>query len=536
MIHGIAPLRAPLHCVCPMLDLIIRNGLLYDGTGTPPRAADVGIAADRIQTLGDLRGAESRLSIDATDRAVCPGFIDAHSHSDTSLLLDPRAVSKITQGITTEVCGNCGSSAAPRLGAVGWPSDWEEKRYPGPWHTVAEYRALLAQVRPAVNVVLLTGHNTLRAGVVGYGDRSATPEEVTRMVCALEQCLAEGSRGFSTGLIYPPGMFADPAEIQALATVAARYGGIYTTHMRSESAQLLEALEETLAVSRTTGVRTQVSHLKTSGRANWPLVDRALDLLRQARAAGLQVAADKYPYTASCTDLDVVFPAWAKEGGHAAILARLRDPEQRRRIHREILASRSEEAWGNITIGETRHPDQLLFRGQPLVDVARQLQLDPVEALLTVVERDQLRTSAFFAGMSEANLWRILAEPYVMLGTDASLRAPDGPFSDDYPHPRAYGTFPRFLRFVREGHTVALPEAIHRCTALPAEQFNLRDRGILASGKAADLVILDPVTITDAATYARPHQLASGIAAVVVNGAITWQNGRLTGLQAGRFL
>ena len=266
---------------------------------------------------------------------------------------------------------------------------------------MAEYRALLAQVRPAVNVVLLTGHNTLRAGVVGYENRVATPEELARMGRALEQALAEGSRGLSTGLIYPPGMFANPEEIQTLAALTARHGGLYTTHMRNESAQLIEALEETLAVGRKTGIRIQVSHLKTSGRANWSLVDRALALLSQARAEGLQIAADKYPYTSSCTDLDVVFPAWAKEGGHAAILARLADPEQRNHIRQDILSSRSAEAWGNITIGETWHPDHLPFRGQLLVEAAKQLRLDPVDALLTIVERDRLRTSAFFAGMSD---------------------------------------------------------------------------------------------------------------------------------------
>jgi N-acyl-D-amino-acid deacylase len=276
--------------------------------------------------------------------------------------------------------------------------------------------------------------------------------------------------------------------------------------------------------------------LKTSGPAAWPLLDRALESIRQARAAGLAVAADRYPYTASHTDLDVVFPAWAEEGGRAAVLARLRDPAVRAAIRADLLRSRPEDYWGAITIGSTAHPDLVRFRGRLLADVARELNLEPVDALLHLTERDELRTSAFFAGMSEDNLWRILAEPYVMLGTDASLRAPDGPLSDDFPHPRAYGSFPRFLRAALDGRTVALAEAVRKLTALPAAQFGLADRGLLARGLAADLVVFDPLTVADRATYSRPQQTASGIETVIVNGVITLRAGQLSGRRAGVFL
>lgn len=519
-----------------MHDLLILNGTVVDGTGAPARPVDIAIAGGRIADIGPLAGAAARRTIDATGRCVCPGFIDAHSHSDAYLLIDPRAVSKISQGITTEICGNCGTSAAPRTALNRMPSDWESLPFPGAWSSVAEYRRLLEAAEPAVNVVLLAGHNTLRAGIMGYGDREATPVEMKRLEDHLETALRDGAAGLSSGLIYPPGLFAPPEELQALARVAARYNGLYSSHMRSEGARLLEAIREVLAVTEAAGITTQISHLKTSGRPNWPLLPAALDLIRNARQRGLRVAADRYPYTASCTDLDVIFPAWAEEGGRDAILARIRDPQTRARIRSELLARRTEESWGAITLGSITHPDWRQFQGQPLPAVAEALHQEPVDAILTLLDRDELRTSAFFHGMSEDNLRTILAEPYVMIGTDASIRAPDGPLSHDYPHPRAYGSFPRFLRMVLDGLPIALPEAIHKITALPAAHFGLADRGRLAPGLAADIVLFDPATLRDGATFAAPHTLSEGILTVIVNGVITWQDRRPTGPRAGRFL
>lgn len=519
-----------------MFDLLIRHGDIIDGSGAPSRRSDIGITGSQIEAIGNLEKAESKDVVSAEGMIVCPGFIDTHSHSDAYLLIDPRAVSKVTQGITTEICGNCGSSAAPRLGLARLPSDWEDKPLPGRWETVAEYRALFDRIRPAVNAVLLIGHNTLRAGVMGYVDRQATEAELLEMGRRLEKALAEGGRGLSTGLIYPPGLFAASGEIQSLAAVAARHGGVYTSHMRSEGKNLLAALEETVAVGRMTGVRLQISHLKTSGKSNWPLIDRALEIIRQARAEGVAVGADRYPYTASCTDLDVVFPSWAEEGGREAIMNRLRDPAVRSRLRSDILASMPDESWGTITIGSTGHPSLFHFRGQPLSTVAEALHLEPVDALLHIVERDELRTSAFFSGMSEENLWRILAEPYVMVGSDASLRAPDGPLSHDFPHPRAYGSFPRFLKAVLDGRSVSLPEAIRKMTSLPAQHFGLSDRGLIQRGKAADLTIFNPRTLADVATYAAPHQTARGIEHVIVNGKPVMKNGLMTGVHNGRFL
>ncbi|OGV44516.1 MAG: hypothetical protein A2X46_01485 [Lentisphaerae bacterium GWF2_57_35] len=509
---------------------------MYDGTGLKPFGADVGIRDGRIVEIGDLSQAEADETVQAQGLCVCPGFIDVHSHSDAYLLIEPSAPSKIFQGVTTEVVGNCGASAAPRLGAFQIPSDWQDKNYPGVWSSVADYRRLLEQARPAVNVVLLIGHRNLRVGVMGYEGRPSQPDEIRRMCALLEQALEEGGAGLSTGLIYAPGMFAQPEEIHALARVAAARNKIYTSHMRSEGARLLEAIDETLRVGRQTGIRVEISHLKTSGRKNWHLVDAALDRIRSARAEGLNVAADRYPYTAACTDLDVILPDWAAEGGRETILARLGSATTRKKIREEILAGRDDAYWTGVLIGSTWAPENASFQGMKLVDMASHLKLEPVDAAFHLFETDQLHTGAIFFGMSEENMWKILAEPYVMIGSDASIRSPEGPLSKDHPHPRAYGSFPFFLRAAFDGKTVEPAEAIRKMTSLPAAHFQLTDRGVLAKGKYADVVAFDPQRLSTPASYAKPHQLASGIQAVVVNGAMTIRDGRLTGERTGKLL
>jgi N-acyl-D-amino-acid deacylase len=519
-----------------MLDLKIIGGQVLDGTGAPAIRADVGIEGNRIRDIGDLSAAASRATISADGLCVCPGFVDVHSHSDSYLLIEPSAPSKIFQGVTTEVVGNCGASAAPRVGAYQMPSDWREKKYPGAWSSVSEYRRLLEQVKPAVNVVLLIGHNSLRAGVIGYEGRAATADEQKAMGDLLARSLDEGGAGLSTGLIYAPGMFAEPGEVVELAKVVASRGKIYTSHMRSEGSRLIEALDETIGIGRQAGVRVEVSHLKTSGRKNWHLVDAALDRVRAARAKGLDVAADRYPYTAASTDLDVVLPDWASEGGRDAVLARLRDPGTRKRIREGLLASRDDSYWASVTIGSTFRPENKRFQGASLVDAAKTLGLEPVDALLYLCDTDELHTGGIFFGMSEENLWRILREPYVMIGSDASVRAPTGPLGQDHPHPRAYGTFPRFLRAALDGKTVALPEAIRKMTSLPAGHFRLKDRGVLARGKIADVVVFDPSTVKDVSTYGQPHQLAKGLEAVIVNGVLTMERGQYTGKRGGEFI
>jgi N-acyl-D-amino-acid deacylase len=394
----------------------------------------------------------------------------------------------------------------------------------------------LEQVRPAVNVALLIGHNTLRRQVVGYENRPARPDELREMVQILEQALDEGGRGFSTGLVYPPGMHAAREELVALARVASRHSGMYTSHMRSEGNRLIEAIQETLAIGQAAGVSVEVSHLKVTGRDNWGKIDDALAELRAARAAGQAVAADRYPYTSGATDLDVVLPDWAAEGGREATLKRLRDPGSCARLLDDLAGSRPASDWDGVTIGSTVHPENHRFRGMLLPEAARVLGVSIPEAILHFGRTDNLCTGAFFAGMSGANMRRILVEPYVMIGSDASLRATEGPLSTDYPHPRAYGAFPRFLRMCLDEHFMPLAEAIRKMTALPASHFNLSGRGILAKGNRADIIVFNPSRFTDRATYGAPHQYAEGIEHVLVNGVLTLSEGHLTGLRAGVFI
>ena len=519
-----------------IFDLLIQNGTVIDGTGAEAVRADVGICGERIEAIGDLSKAEARRVIDATDKMVTPGFIDAHSHSDAYLLIDPRAPSKVFQGITTEVCGNCGASVAPRLGGAKLPSDWQDKPFPGTWRTVAEYRKLFEEANPAVNEALLIGHNTLHRGICGYEPRGANPDELKAMCSALEQALDEGGCGMSTGLIYPPASAVPQKEIVALANVCAAKEKIYTSHMRSEGKNLLEAIDETLTIGRQSGARLQISHLKTSGKANWHKIDAALEMIEAARAEGLDVAADRYPYTAAQTDLDIVLPDWALYDGKEAVLGRLRDPGTRRKIRNEILAERGEFGFSTVMIGSIENPTFQPFKGLRLDDAADRLGMEPVDALLHIVEQDDLRTGGIFFGMCEENMWRILEQPWVMIGCDASLRAPDGILSTDHPHPRAYGSFTKFLRAALDGQTVPLPEAIRKMTALPAEQFRLKNRGILKKGNVADVVVFDPKTIQENTTYAEPHQLSGGIDALVVNGTLTVEQGKLTGRRNGTFL
>ncbi|MFA5687721.1 MAG: D-aminoacylase [Kiritimatiellales bacterium] len=517
-------------------DLLIKNGAVLDGTGTPAMAADIGIIGEQIAAVGDLHNAGAAEIIDAEGQYVCPGFIDVHSHSDAYLLIEPRASSKVFQGITTEICGNCGASAAPRPGGAALPTDWQDKPFPGTWRTVTEYRQLFDRVKPAVNEALLAGHNTLHRGVCGYEPRGATPDELNEMQYALERALDEGACGMSTGLIYPPASAVPREEIIKLAKVCAAKEKIYTSHMRSEGRALLEALDETIDIGRRAGVRVQVSHLKTSGQAHWHKLEAALEKMETARAGGIELAADRYPYTASQTDLDIVLPDWALYDGRDAVLARLRDPETRAKIRCEILEGRGEFGFQAVMIGSVEHPALKQFKGIMVDDVAAKLDLEPVDALLHIIETDQLRTGANFFGMSEENMWRILELPWVMIGCDASLRAPDGILGVDHPHPRAYGTFTKLLRAALDGKTVLLPEMIRKMTALPAEQFRLKNRGVLQKGNAADVVVFTPEKIKEKTTYAEPHQLSEGVTTLIVNGTLTITGGTLTGNRNGKFL
>ncbi len=526
-------------------DFILRDATVFDGTGAAPFRADVGLSGERIVAVGDLSATQGRAEREASGLWLTPGLIDAHTHSDAFLLLEPYAPSKLAQGVTTEIGGQCGGSAAPRLNGARLPSDWEAQTYPprpgretrGPnWDTVADYRACLEAARPATNLILFAGHNTLRKGVMGDAPRAATEGEVAAMVRRLEQALDEGAWGMSTGLVYHPGVHSRPEEVAALARACALRGGMYATHMRSEGGRLLEALAEVLGLVRDTGIRTQISHLKTSGRANWPKLPAALERIEAARAEGLRVHSDRYPYLSAGTDLDILLPDWASAGGNVAILRNLGDPSARRRIVEALDASGRDPA--EVMVGGTWSAETRACSGKTLAELMEAWACGFGEAVVRLLWADGNRTGAFFFGMCEENLLRILAQPWVMPGSDASLRAPWGPLGRDWPHPRAYGTHPRFFRTLTRRLGLPPEAAIHRMTGLPAEAFGIPGRGVVREGAFADLVLLDPGAWEDCADYAHPHRFARGVDTVFVNGSPVFMGGQInpSAPRRGRFL
>ncbi len=515
---------------------VIKDGLVVDGTGAPAVRADVVIDGERIvdvveNGIGATAGVET---IDAAGALVTPGFIDSHTHSDAYLIIEPDAPSKIAQGVTTEVNGQCGGSAAPRYGEARLSSDWASllgERLA--WHSLAEYREALEAARPAVNTVQFIGHNTLRSSVVGYAARAATPDELERMKRLLAVSLDQGGWGLTTGLIYQPGRYSTPDEVTALARVAAERGGLYATHMRSEGDAILEAIDEVVALARETGIRAEISHLKTSGPANWHKIDAVLEKVERGMKEGVLLGSDRYPYCAAGTDLDVVLPDWAQEGAAKAECARLASPAERARIVAGVDAL--DRDWSTVMIGGTWHPETKRFSGRFIADIAAGLGVTPGETVARLLEKDLCRTGAFFFGMSEENLDKILSREWIVPGSDASLRAPWGPLGEDHPHPRAYATMPEFYRRVR-ALGVSREEAVARMTGLPARRFGLSGRGTIAKGAFADIAVWRESAFRGEATYSSPHRFAAGVEAVLVNGALTYRAGEFTGRRAGRFL
>ena len=522
---------------------LIQNGLIVDGTGADAFAGDVVVDGETIAAVVP-RGAGRPLpqesfdrTVDAAGCLVTPGFIDAHAHSDAYLVIEPDAPSKISQGVTTEINGQCGGSVAPRCGEARLSSDWAAilgARLT--WRSLAEYRATLAAARPALNTIQFIGHNTLRSSVVGYAGRAATPDERARMVRLLEQSLDEGGWGLTTGLIYQPGKYATPDEVVTLAKAAAAKGGFYATHMRSEGDRILEAIDEVIDLVKTTGIRAEISHLKTSGPRNWGKIDAVLEKIEDAITAGLLLGSDRYPFCAAGTDLDVVFPDWAGEGAAKAECERLADPATRRRIVDAINAL--DRDWSTVMIGGTWHADNKAYCGKTVAEILSRSSRDlssPGEVICSILEKDGCKTGAFFFGMSEANLDKILARPWILPGSDASLRAPWGPLGADHPHPRAYATMPEFYRRLR-ALGVTRAAAIRRMTGAVAERFGIKGRGVVARGNFADLAVWREDDFKANATYLQPHRFSSGVVLTMVNGAIPYRDGAFTGARAGRLL
>ena len=496
------------------------------------------------------------LTIDASGCIVSPGFIDAHAHSDAYLVLEPDAPSKISQGITTEINGQCGGSVAPRYGEARLSGDWATllgSRLT--WRSLAEYRAVLETAKPAINTIQFIGHNTLRSSVVGYAGRAATSDELKEMQRLLAESLDAGGWGLTTGLIYQPGKYSTPEEVVALAKVAAERGAFYATHMRSEGDRILEAIDEVMDLVRATGIRAEVSHLKTSGKRNWHKIDAVLEKIENAIGDGLLLGSDRYPFCAAGTDLDIVLPDWAQEGAAPAEMARFADPATRAKIVAEINAS--DRDWSTVMIGGTWSEEAKPFSGQSVSEILASMGSSPLsfpsnsnplalkpsnlqafspgELICHILELDGCKTGAFFFGMSEDNLDKILSRPWIVPGSDASLRAPWGPLGADHPHPRAYGTMPEFYRRVR-ALGVSREEAIARMTSVPARRFGIAHRGVIEKGAFADIAIWKEDEFSSSATYVEPHKFAHGVKAVLVNGAVSYADGKFTGNRAGRFL
>lgn len=527
-----------------MFDVLILNGTIIDGSGRPAYKADVGIVGDRIAAIGQLAGREAGRILDAAGRYVTPGFIDMHSHSDEAAALNPRMESKIRQGVTLEVVGNCGESAAPLLGDAikEKEKDLARYNYTLDWRSLEEYFNRLEAGGISNNLITLIGNGTIRAGVMGTAMRRPTEPEMAQMKALLSDCLAAGAWGLSSGLIYPPSNYADTAELIELSKVVARYGGIYATHIRNESTHLLEAVAEAITIGQEAGVSVEIAHHKAAGKANWGKVKESLAMIEEARARGIAVTCDQYPYIASSTGLSVIIPDWAHEGGKEALVQRLQDPATRQRIAQEIKTERPgwenvslESGWHNILIAQARNHREL--EGKTTWDLAELWGKDPVEASMDLLIAEEGEVAVVIFSMCEEDVQTVMRAPFVMVGSDASAKAPYGPLSQGKPHPRAYGAFPRVLgRYVRELGLLSWEEAVHKMTGLPAAKLGLARRGLLKEGYYADMVVFDPTTVADTATFVEPHRYPVGIDYVLVNGVLTVEKGEHTGALAGRVL
>lgn len=524
------------------IDLLIKGGMVYDGAGGEPFIADIAISGSRIAFISkpqECYRVKIRKVIEAGGLSIAPGFVDVHSHSDFTLLADNRAEGKVSQGVTTEINGNCGLSAAPlyRDALEHRKNDLEELGIEERWSDFREYFNILEERRPAINCATLVGHGNIRASVIGYENRDPDKSDMQQMRMLLKDAINEGAIGLSTGLIYPPGVYSKTEEIIELARCINDF--VYTTHMRSEGDELIEAIEEAVRIGKDSGIAVHISHIKTGGERNWHKIDDAISVIERARDGGIRVTCDRYPYIASSTDLDAVLPSWTYEGGAEEELKRLKDLRIRGIIRNEILSQHSSEDdyWRSITITSLQSEPNKWMEGETLLNISRKVNKEPVDLLLDILMDERLRIGAIFHSMNEDNLKRFLALPYLMIGSDSSARSTDGLTHKGKPHPRGFGTFPRLLgRYAGGMRQISMGRAIHKMTMLPAKTFGLKERGWIEKGFMADLVIFDEEKIMDMATFEEPFLKPDGIFYVLVNGSPAIWEGASTGVMAGRVL
>src|SRR5579871_2706587 len=527
-------------------DVLIRNGRVMDGTGSPWYAADVGVRAGRIAAIGRLADATARTVIDAHELLVTPGFIDMLGQSEITLLVEPHVPSKIFQGITTEVTGE-GNSVAPlneqMIGADR--VSYEHYHVTPDWRTLGEYFARLERQGLGINFASYVGATSVRRVVLGDADRAPSAQELHTMRQLVAAAMRDGAVGLSTSLQYSPAPYASTEELIALASEAARHGGIYATHMRSEGDGISAALDETFRIGREAHIPVEIWHLKVAGRANWGRMPEIVKRIETARASGIDVAADTYAYPAWFNEMSAFVPPWAHDGGTAKLLERLRDPAARARIKSDMQTPSAE--WDNewteiespeqLMIGVVKEPKLLGLQGQTLAAIAKARGTEPLDTLLDILLEDRGFTYCAVFGMREDDIALALAQPWTSVDNDSSATATTGALAAEHPHPRAYGTFPRVLRrYVREEHLLTLPDAIRKFTSLPAGRLRLADRGLLKRGFAADVVVFDPEAVTDHATFAEPNQLSSGMQWVLVNGEPVIADGEMTGARPGQVL
>ncbi|MCC7084409.1 MAG: D-aminoacylase [Pirellulales bacterium] len=539
----VATVEIPLHAET-VYDLILRGGTIYNGSGNPPVTGDIAVSGDRIAASGKLVDTRGKQEIDVRGLAVAPGFINMLSWANESLLYDGRSQSDIRQGVTLEVMGE-GNSMGPFNPVM---QNEQARRqadihYSVKWQTLGQYLDLLVNRGISCNVASFVGASTVRVHELGAADIAPNAEQLARMQQLVREAMEEGAMGVASALIYAPGCYAKTDELIALAQAAAAYDGLYTSHLRSEANQFLEALDELIEIARDAKIRANIFHLKAAGETNWDKLAEAIKKIETARADGLEITADMYTYTAGATGLDAAMPTWVQEGGYHLWAKRLQDPQIRTRLAEEMVTPSSH--WESLYLA-AGSPERVLLvgfknaklkplTGKTLAEVARLRGQSPQETIMDLVVEDGSRVGTIYFLMSEENVRRQLALPWVAFDSDESSLAPEGPFLKSNPHPRAYGNFARLLgKYVRDEKIVPLEQAIHRLTSFPAETLRIRDRGRLQPGYYADIVVFDPKKIQDHATYDKPHQYSTGVVHVFVNGDQVLQDGEHTGAKPGR--